>query len=1100
MPLIKAATTASATTVSVNKTIRSGSAPPALYGGAVKLSSLERQQQQQQPENGKLMINNDQLSDKFADGETKDSAVVISGKQQQQQQHSNATNQTSVPHKPLHPTAPAPVPIATHVVSEHLTPHPQGQHPGPPTETAVNNKPSFIPNSVNAMNQPAPSPHHTPPPTPSHTSVAKQHHHQQQQQHPNASSIPPPLFSSEIKSPRDQYDIVERSPRDRYVRFAEKLGSGAYKTVYRAYDTIEGIEVAWNVVKLTGVPKTERGRIVNEVQLLQRLSHKNIISFHGSWVNREKEQVVFVTEILSSGTLKSFVDKVQVIRWRIAKRWATQILNGLDYMHSLDPPIIHRDLKCDNIFINGTSGDLRIGDLGLSTVISTNKTLSVLGTPEFMAPELYDEVYDEKIDVYAFGMCLLEIFTKEIPYRECSNPAQIYKKVTNGIMPESLSRVRSQEAREFIMLCLGDKDCRPSTSELLLHPFLAEKSDDDAEVEVDSPIQATAINEISDGDLSSGGSSADKSRDAMGIGGATRPANEVQKQGQNIPRPTLGVDNSALSSTPPPPQQSQTSAHASGHAESDHFSRMMSIETNTGNPQPVSRTSTNDDRMRSRESSTEDLLQGDGGSQGAQTGKNNGGGVVGGNVTRESEPQYLVAAAVIETEEGERPYPDDILKLNFTLPVEGQTQTVQFDFHLVEDDPIEVAKEMVSELEIPQGAVLEISETISGLARNARMKVGRFNQEQIQKQHMLMQQQQQQQLLAQHQAMLQQAQQTGMMMQPPLVGNSENYVPGGVAVPNAMHHNLGGPVIQPHIAGGANLPVPLPQASAAIQHQQQHPVPTATISGMQGGNAASHTIRPPILPPVPESNVASGSHMLAPSSSQEQLQMKEPVVGNATPNEGYLVSGPAPISGQTLQHNNLAGASHVQQTNIPHQSAQVDNDIGSETSDDESMQGVNSEELRKLEEDYQKNIMRAKKAYVTRMDNLQRSKEEKEAQHLKTLEKHEKEKADFEKRVKLAEAEQNRRLEQIEQEHARQRAATLEKAKLEREGVISRDSHTKVKRKIHAVASNVNLDASVSQLANSLGGSLPSSQDGMSRNGTASSLPSSDESSRVSST
>ncbi len=164
--------------------------------------------------------------------------------------------------------------------------------------------------------------------------------------------------------------IVEKSPAERYIRFNEKLGSGAYKDVYRAYDTIEGIEVAWNVVKLSGVPKAERIRIVNEVRLLERLHHPNIISFHGSWVNRETERVIFVTEILSSGTLKSFVQKVQLIRWKIFKRWAIQILNGLAYLHSQDPPIIHRDLKCDNIFINGTSGDLRIGDFGLSTAIN----------------------------------------------------------------------------------------------------------------------------------------------------------------------------------------------------------------------------------------------------------------------------------------------------------------------------------------------------------------------------------------------------------------------------------------------------------------------------------------------------------------------------------------------------------------------------------------------------------------------------------------------------------------------------------------------------------------------------------------------------------
>jgi len=169
---------------------------------------------------------------------------------------------------------------------------------------------------------------------------------------------------------------VETSPAERYIRFKEKLGSGAYKDVYRAYDTIEGIEVAWNVVKLGGVPKAERVRIVNEVRLLERLHHPNIISFHGSWVNRETERVIFVTEILSSGTLKSFVQKVQLIRWKIFKRWTIQILKGLEYLHSQDPPIIHRDLKCDNIFINGTSGDLRIGDFGLSTAISKKNQVS----------------------------------------------------------------------------------------------------------------------------------------------------------------------------------------------------------------------------------------------------------------------------------------------------------------------------------------------------------------------------------------------------------------------------------------------------------------------------------------------------------------------------------------------------------------------------------------------------------------------------------------------------------------------------------------------------------------------------------------------------
>lgn len=185
-------------------------------------------------------------------------------------------------------------------------------------------------------------------------------------------------IDSILTSPKAKDDIVEKSPGGRYLRFSEKLGSGAYKEVYRAYDTSEGIEVAWNVVNLSGVPKAERQYIVNEVRLLEKLNHSNIISFHGSWVNRGLEQVIFVTEILSSGTLKQFINKVKVIRYKIAKRWAIQILKGLEYLHGHNPPIVHRDLKCDNIFINGTSGDLRIGDLGLSTVIVKRSKVRIL--------------------------------------------------------------------------------------------------------------------------------------------------------------------------------------------------------------------------------------------------------------------------------------------------------------------------------------------------------------------------------------------------------------------------------------------------------------------------------------------------------------------------------------------------------------------------------------------------------------------------------------------------------------------------------------------------------------------------------------------------
>ncbi|GIL91129.1 hypothetical protein Vretimale_9576 [Volvox reticuliferus] len=260
-----------------------------------------------------------------------------------------------------------------------------------------------------------------------------------------------------------------------YSRYDVVLGRGAFKTVFRAFDEEEGIEVAWNQIKVNDLASSpaERERLWAEIRVLKQLKHKNIMTFYDSWLDNKNNTVNFITELFTSGTLRQYRKKHKHIDEQVLKRWAWQILQGLVYLHGHNPPIIHRDLKCDNIFVNGTSGVIKIGDLGLVTLCrGFTAPQSVLGTPEFMAPELYEEKYDEKVDVYSFGMCLLELATMEYPYAECKNAAQIYKKVTQGIHPSGLAKVQNTELREFIELCIQhDPNQRPEARQLLKHPF-----------------------------------------------------------------------------------------------------------------------------------------------------------------------------------------------------------------------------------------------------------------------------------------------------------------------------------------------------------------------------------------------------------------------------------------------------------------------------------------------------------------------------------------------------------------------------------------------------------------------------------------------------
>ncbi|GFP80532.1 probable serine/threonine-protein kinase wnk4 [Phtheirospermum japonicum] len=262
------------------------------------------------------------------------------------------------------------------------------------------------------------------------------------------------------------------------------------KSVYKAIDEVVGIEVAWNQVRLVGLLQSpdDLQRLYSEVHLLSTLDHHSIIRFYTSWIDVHHRTFNFITEMFTSGTLREYRAKYKRVNIRAIKTWARQILEGLVYLHGHDPPVIHRDLKCDNIFVNGHLGQVKIGDLGLAAILrGSDRAHSVIGTPEFMAPELYEENYNELVDVYSYGMCVLEMITSEYPYSECTNPAQIYKKVISGKKPRAFYKVQDLDAQRFIGKCLETASKRLSAKELMLDPFLAvDHSDDWPESNVES--------------------------------------------------------------------------------------------------------------------------------------------------------------------------------------------------------------------------------------------------------------------------------------------------------------------------------------------------------------------------------------------------------------------------------------------------------------------------------------------------------------------------------------------------------------------------------------------------------------------------------------
>uniref|UniRef100_A0A8C3UCY5 Nuclear receptor-binding protein n=1 Tax=Catharus ustulatus TaxID=91951 RepID=A0A8C3UCY5_CATUS len=303
---------------------------------------------------------------------------------------------------------------------------------------------------------------------------------------PGMTSVSAPVTSAappeeEEEESEDESEILEESPCGRWQKRREEVNQRnvpGIDSAYLAMDTEEGVEVVWNEVQFSERKnfKLQEEKVKAVFDNLIQLDHLNIVKFHKYWadVKENKARVIFITEYMSSGSLKQFLKKTKknhkTMNEKAWKRWCTQILSALSYLHSCDPPIIHGNLTCDTIFIQH-NGLIKIGSVAPDTINNHVKTCrEEQKNLHFFAPE-YGEVANvtTAVDIYSFGMCALEMAVLEIQ----GNGESSY--VPQEAINSAIQLLEDPLQREFIQKCLEqDPGRRPTARELLFHPALFE--------------------------------------------------------------------------------------------------------------------------------------------------------------------------------------------------------------------------------------------------------------------------------------------------------------------------------------------------------------------------------------------------------------------------------------------------------------------------------------------------------------------------------------------------------------------------------------------------------------------------------------------------
>ena len=268
----------------------------------------------------------------------------------------------------------------------------------------------------------------------------------------------------------------KRNPSKKY-KAKKMLGSGSFGSVYEAKNTIFGNTVAMKVIKKDKENELDEQEIRNEIDILKKLSHPNIVKIYEFYISENHYYII--TEYCREGELFSYI-KNKYSERQLAVLFY-QVFSGLWYLH--ENKILHRDIKLENIMIDGKENDKETGeelfwvkiiDFGTAKLFEKNKKeKDVVGSSYYIAPEVLKQSYNEKCDTWSVGVILYMTLVGRAPFDGKDDEEIIYKINSVDYNKNEPRLVKhSPEVRDLVSKLLDkDTEKRYSAKEALNHPW-----------------------------------------------------------------------------------------------------------------------------------------------------------------------------------------------------------------------------------------------------------------------------------------------------------------------------------------------------------------------------------------------------------------------------------------------------------------------------------------------------------------------------------------------------------------------------------------------------------------------------------------------------